>query len=208
MLPAGINYKVTTMYGAKDENEFSFEELIANINSICYSQAEEKNVNYECEVSPNIEESYIGDEMKLQQVLVNILANAVKFTSAGGRVSMNVRQMGLVKKNAMLRFIINDTGCGISEEFIPRLFDPFAQENSGSTTNYGGTGLGLAISKNIVDLMCGHIYVRSIMGVGSEFTVDVKLEAAEETQLSRSNISPNRFAKLKTLIVDDDVTVC
>ena len=90
--------------------------------------------------------------MKLQQVLINILSNAIKFTGEGGKVTFSAAQMRRTKNDAVLRFVINDTGVGMNEEFIPHIFEPFSQESTGTTALYGGTGLGLAISKNI----CGY----------------------------------------------------
>lgn len=185
-----------------------FDEFISGVNAVCYPQAQAKSLDYECIVAPNVEDTYIGDAMKLQQVLVNILANAVKFTPEGGRVSINVQQLRRIKENAVLRFTINDTGCGISEEFIPHLFEPFSQQNSSVTSAYGGTGLGLAICKNIVNLMNGHIRVRSIVGSGTEFTVDVSLGITAETKHRCANKAELCFSHLKVLVVDDDVTVC
>ncbi|MEG2419068.1 MAG: response regulator, partial [Eubacterium sp.] len=185
-----------------------FEEFLKGINSICYTQAKAKNIDYENITDPNLEDYYIGDAMKLQQIVINILSNAIKFTPSGGRVTMNVRQTQKDKRHATLRFIINDTGCGISEDFIPKLFDPFAQADSGTTTMYGGTGLGLAICKNLVDMMDGHIDVRSIVGVGTEFTVDVRLEMTAESKIRYLSKPHYNFTQLKTLVVDDDVTVC
>ncbi|SDY03264.1 response regulator [Eubacterium barkeri] len=185
-----------------------FEEFLKGINSICYTQAKAKNIDYENITDPNLEDYYIGDAMKLQQIVINILSNAIKFTPSGGRVTLNVRQTQKDKRHATLRFIINDTGCGISEDFIPKLFDPFAQADSGTTTMYGGTGLGLAICKNLVDMMDGHIDVRSIVGVGTEFTVDVRLEMTAESKIRYLSKPHYNFTQLKTLVVDDDVTVC
>ncbi|MGL6294673.1 response regulator [Eubacterium aggregans] len=150
----------------------------------------------------------MGDAMNLQQVIINILSNAVKFTPHHGNVSLRVCPMRKDKSNAIIQFIINDTGCGISETFMPKLFEPFSQEHLETTAMYSGTGLGLAICKNLVDMMDGHIDVRSIVGVGSEFTVDVKLGITEESRTSYLNKSHFNFAQLKALVVDDDVAVC
>ena len=185
------------------------EEFLTGINSICFSQAEAKGVDYECIVDPVLDECYMGDAMKLQQVLINILGNAIKFTGEGGKVTFSVEQREKAKNNAKLRFIVNDTGVGMSEEFLAHIFEPFSQESTGSTTVYGGTGLGLAISKSIVDMMDGKITVRSIKGLGSEFTVDVKLGLSDEAEFRRKQRKPiHDFSALKTLVVDDDVSVC
>lgn len=185
------------------------EEFLSGINTICYSQAAAKGVDFECILDPVLDDYYIGDAMKLQQVLINILSNAIKFTDECGKVTFSAAQRLRTKNDAILRFIVNDTGVGMSEEFLPRIFEPFSQESTGTTALYGGTGLGLAISKNIVDMMDGKITVRSIKGIGTEFTVDVKLGITEEEKLRhrQKNQEPN-FAHLKTLVVDDDVAVC
>lgn len=185
------------------------EEFLNGINSICYAQAAAKGVDYECIVDPTLDDYYMGDAMKLQQVLINILSNAIKFTCEGGKVSFSAAQRHKTKNDAVLRFIVNDTGVGMDESFLPHIFEPFVQESTGTTALYGGTGLGLAISKNIVDMMDGKITARSIRGIGSEFTVDVKLGITEEAKLrhNQKKIHYN-FSHLKTLVVDDDVAVC
>lgn len=191
------------------KEEIPVQEFITGINSICYGQASGKGLEYECVVDPMLEDVYIGDSMKLQQVLLNILSNAIKFTAEGGKVSFLISQKKRTQYNAELRFIISDTGVGMGEEFLSHIFEPFVQESTGTTALYGGTGLGLAISKNIVDLMDGEITVRSIKGLGTEFTVDVKVGVVEqEPQLAVQKEQDYDFSHLKTLVVDDDVAVC
>lgn len=185
------------------------EEFLNGVNSICYTQASAKGVDYECIVDPTLDDYYIGDAMKLQQVLINILSNAIKFTAEGGKVTFSAEQRHRTRNSSVLRFVVNDTGVGMSDEFLPHIFEPFSQESTGTTALFGGTGLGLAISKNIVDLMDGHIAVRSIKGIGTEFTVDVKLGITEEEKLRHNQKKHDyNFSNLKTLVVDDDVTVC
>ncbi|MEE0421354.1 MAG: response regulator [Lachnospiraceae bacterium] len=185
------------------------EEFLYGINSICYSQANGRGVDYECILDPVMDDYYIGDAMKLQQVLINILSNAIKFTPEGGKVTFSANQRRRTKNDAELRFIVNDTGVGMSEDFLPHIFEPFSQESTGTTSLYGGTGLGLAICKNIVDMMDGKITVRSIKGVGTEFTIDVKLGITEEEKLRHNQKKHTyNFSHLKTLVVDDDVAVC
>lgn len=189
--------------------KFPIEEFLCGLNSICYNQADAKGVDFECIVDPVLDDYYIGDAMKLQQVLLNILSNAIKFTGEGGTVTFSVEQRKRTKDDAVLRFVVNDTGVGMSEEYLPHIFEPFSQESTGTTAIYGGTGLGLAISKNIVDLMDGKITVRSIKGIGTEFTIDVKLGITEEEKLRhRQKKTTYNFSHLKTLVVDDDVAVC
>lgn len=185
------------------------EDFLNGLNVICYSQAAAKGVDYECIASPTLDDCYMGDAMKLQQVLLNILSNSIKFTGEGGKVTFSAELRKKVKNCARLRFIVNDNGIGIGEDFLHHIFEPFAQESMGTTALYGGTGLGLAISKSIVDMMNGKITVRSIKGIGSEFTVDVQLGITDEELRRRNRKKENpHFYDLKTLVVDDDVMVC
>jgi two-component system sensor histidine kinase/response regulator len=186
-------------------DRFLFRDLMDNINSIIFNQTKAKGLDYECTVSSEIADAYIGDMMKLQQVLINILGNAVKFT-ARGKVSLDIHPLAGNNRESFLRFTVNDTGIGIREEFIDHIFDPFEQSDTTTTTTFGGTGLGLAITKSLVDLMGGSIKVRSIEGIGSEFTVDVPLTIDESMLVPP--ICDLHFEKMHTLIVDDDLIIC
>ncbi len=191
--------------GLQNES-FNFEEMINGINTILYEQCRNNGLEYECVLKSYTEETYEGDVTKLQQVLINLLGNAVKFTPRGGKIHFMIEQISRTKEKARLRFEISDTGIGIDEEFLPHLFEPFSQENRGRTSAYGGTGLGLAISKNIVNLMNGEITVHSIKNVGSEFTVEVDLRLTKEA-IRRRELARN-LRPLFTLVVDDDIIVC
>ncbi|MEG2350415.1 MAG: ATP-binding protein, partial [Hungatella sp.] len=185
-----------------------FEEFIGGINSICNAQAQQKGVEYEALLTSFTADAYIGDAMKLQQVLVNLISNAIKFTPVGGRVQFLVHQEKISRDEALMKFTINDTGIGITEDFLPKLFEPFEQERTGSTAPDSGSGLGLAICKNLMDLMGGKISVNSIEGVGSEFVVEVNLEISEESKQAERLKSNLHFENLKALIVDDDILIC
>ncbi|MEG2234472.1 MAG: response regulator, partial [Oscillospiraceae bacterium] len=185
-----------------------FEEFISGINNICHAQAQEKGVEYDSIITSFAEETYIGDAMKLQQVLINIISNAIKFTPKGGRVQFIIYQEKIARDEAVMKFSINDTGIGINENFLPHLFEPFEQWRGGEASIYGGTGLGLAICKNLVDLMGGKITVNSIEGVGSEFVVEVKLKIPKTSKRAIEAKSQIHFETLKALIVDDDIIVC
>lgn len=162
------------------KEKIPFEEFINGINTICCEQAEAKGVDYDCVMMTFTESGYLGDPIKLQQILINIISNAIKFTPAGGRVRFAVSQDRISAGKAYMRFSVNDTGIGIKEEFITKIFDPFEQEYSGASSAYGGTGLGLAISRNLAELMGGRITVSSIEGAGSEFVITLPLELCEE----------------------------
>ncbi|MEG0766776.1 MAG: ATP-binding protein, partial [Clostridia bacterium] len=191
----------------KQEN-IPFAEFISNINVICFAQAQQKGVQYDTILTSYTEDVYIGDAMKLQQVLINILSNAIKFTAKGGKVQFIIHQDKISNGQATLRFTVNDTGVGIREDFLPHLFDPFAQGWNGTTSTYGGTGLGLAICKNLVALMGGTIHVNSIEGVGTEFHVIIKLGVSEEVHKKSQWKMDIGLSEMKALIVDDDLLVC
>lgn len=190
------------------QEKIPFESFINGINAISYTQAQEKGVDFESIVTSYTENFYIGDAMKLQQIIINIISNAIKFTPEGGRVQFIVNQEWIKNGKALLRFTINDTGIGIKESFMPYLFSPFEQGNNGGTILYGGTGLGLAICKNLVDLMHGKIEVNSIEGVGTEFTVKIELSVSEESKKLDRIRALAPYNEMKALIVDDDVVIC
>ena len=151
------------------KEEFFFRDMLEQINTMVMSQCEEKGLHYECKVIGGVSDYYIGDDMKLKQVLINILSNAIKFTDAPGNVMLTVERTAVYGDHSTLKFIISDTRIGMDKEFIPKIFDTFTQEDSSRNSKYGSTGLGMAITKNIVELMNGTISVESEKGVGTEF---------------------------------------
>ena len=181
--------------------EFSFRGMLEQINSIVMSQCGEKGLRYECRLIGELSDYYFGDDLKLKQVLINILSNAIKFTEAPGKVTFTVERTATFEDKSTLKFVIKDTGIGISEEFIPKLFDPFTQENSEKKNKYGSTGLGMAITKNIVELMNGTITVESEKGFGSEFTVIVTLNNSDHKGMIAGSIKPQ---DMRVLVVDSD----
>ena len=144
--------------------------------------------------------------MKLRQVLINVLGNAVKFTPPGGRVELQVERAAKFDGKTTLRFTISDTGIGMSKEFLPHLFDTFSQEDSSTTTKYGNTGLGMAITKSIVEMMNGQIEVESEKDAGTTYVVTVTLCDSDRTDLQdEQEIRPG---EMTVLIVDDDPVAC
>jgi CheY-like chemotaxis protein len=148
-----------------------------------------------------VSDYYIGDDMKLKQVLINILSNAIKFTNAPGSITMTVERTAVFGDHSTLKFSIKDTGIGMDKEFIPKIFDAFTQEDSSRNNKYGSTGLGMAITKNIVELMNGTISVESEKGVGTEFTVIVTLTNSQHEGPVTSYIDPR---DMRILVVDDE----
>ena len=183
------------------KEEFSFRNMLEQINTMVMSQCAEKGLHYECRVIGGVSDYYIGDDMKLKQVLINILSNAIKFTDAPGNVTLTVERTAVFGDHSTVRFRISDTGIGMERAFIPKIFDAFTQEDSSRNNKYGSTGLGMAITKNIVELMNGTISVESEKGVGTEFTVIVTLNNSDQKGPVTNYISPN---DLRILVVDDE----
>ena len=187
--------------------EFSFAKLLAQINTIISGQCRDKGIGYECRVKGAVNDYYIGDDMKLRQVMINILGNAVKFTPPGGTVTFVVESVARFSGKSTLRFIISDTGIGMSREFLPKLFDAFSQEDSSSTNRFGSTGLGMAITRSIVELMSGTISVESEKNKGTTFTVTVTLIDCEQGN-AETEADPLQPHELCVLVIDDDPIAC
>ena len=181
--------------------EFSFSGMLEQINTMVMSQCGEKGLKYECRVIGGVSDYYIGDDMKLKQVLINILSNAIKFTNAPGSVTLTVERTASYNKQSTLSFVIRDTGIGMDQAFLPKIFDAFSQEDSSRNNKYGSTGLGMAITKNIVELMNGTISVQSEKGVGTAFTVVITLTNSEHQGIGASYMNPG---DMRILVVDDD----
>ena len=187
--------------------EFSFAKLLEAINTMFNAQCRDKGLEYQCRLNSEVDDYYIGDNMKLRQALINILGNAVKFTPVGGRVELQVERKAKFEGKTTLEFKIIDTGIGMSPEFLPHLFDTFAQEDASTTSRYGSSGLGMAITKSIVEMMNGNIGVESVKGKGTTFTVTVTLNDAAHIALPGDlpEILPHQMT---VLIVDDDPMSC
>ena len=183
--------------------EFSFTSFVYQINSLIDGQCKDKGLNYDCQLKGEIGKYYIGDDTKLEQVLINILGNAVKFTDAGGTVTLIIECTAQFDGQSNFRFTIKDTGIGMSKDYLPRIFEPFSQEDDTTTSRYGGSGLGLAITKNIVQMMNGSITVESTKGVGTEFVINVPLKDSARGEGEESHeMRPQDFS---VLIVDDEL---
>ncbi|MBR4153510.1 MAG: response regulator [Selenomonadaceae bacterium] len=185
------------------DEEFSFTSFVYQINSLIDGQCQDKGLTYECEMRGSIGKYYVGDDTKLEQVLLNILGNAVKFTDAGGKVSLLIECTAQYDGQSNFRFTIKDTGVGMSKEYLPRIFEPFSQEDDTTTSRYGGSGLGMAITKNIIQMMNGSITVESEKGVGTEFVVNLPLKDSARSEVASEfyEIKPEDFS---VLIIDDE----
>ena len=187
--------------------EFSFPKLIEQINTIFSGQSKEKNLEYNCHINGHLGEYYIGDSVKLRQVLINILGNAVKFTPEGGKVDLIVEKTADFDKKSAIKFTIKDTGIGMSKEYLPKIFDTFSQEDSTATNKYGSSGLGMAITKSIVEMMNGKIEVESEKGKGTTFTVTVTLMNSDKNISSSGDVEIKPH-EMNVLIIDDDPIAC
>jgi PAS domain S-box-containing protein len=187
------------------QNPFSPSTLAYNVHSIMYSQAKEKNIEFILNVHPKIKPVLKGDETRLRQVLINLIGNSIKFTDKG-RVDLIVDLINEDEHNQTLRFEVKDTGIGMSEAFISKIFDKFSQEHNTSNRRYEGTGLGMAISNDLIKLMGSSLNVQSIKNSGSTFTVTLSLPIGEPNSLfsMSAQVKEGAFKNKKILLVEDN----
>ena len=159
---------------------FDIFSLAEKLDTMFRGTAEAKGIIWELKMQDFDTRYVLGDEMRLSQVIINFISNANKFTPAGGKVTVLFRQMDKINGSVHLMIRVKDTGKGIREDFISKIFRPFEQEDASTAHNYGGSGLGMAIADRIVKLMNGQILVESEEGKGSEFSVYVTLPIAED----------------------------
>ena len=183
---------------------FDFKSVIYSLTTMFYSQAKAKGVELEVTLDTPTEEWFVGDEMRINQIITNLLSNAVKFTPAGGTVRLKVSQPQMARSKANIHFEVSDTGIGMSSEFMRELWTPFEQADASISRRFGGTGLGLSITKNLVDLMGGAISAVSEPGAGSTFKVDLTLDRMEQPEEDRSY----DFSGINALVADDDPSTC
>ena len=169
---------------------FNFRAFLQDLENLYGEQAKSKGISYETILASDLEVQIIGDSLRLNQVLSNLLSNALKFTPAKGMIKLRVSKTGEDQENVYLRFEVIDTGCGIAEENYDKIFESFEQENVDVTYKYGGTGLGLSIVKRFTQLMGGGIHVTSVQGSGSTFTVDLPFGKIKESG------KPTRFSDI------------
>ena len=178
---------------------FHLADALDQVEAIARTCCEEKGLTFEAVCEEEAEGYYLGDEMMLKQVLLGILDNAVKYTEAPGTVRLEVKS-GIGQGGAKaLTFVITDTGIGMDEDFLPKVFEAFEQEDSGFTTRYGGSGLSMAVTKKMVELMGGIVSVQSEKNKGSKFFVTIPLKAAIEQDAS----PVGSLEGLRILIVED-----
>ena len=187
-------------------SELNLAEIMDEINTIIRPQVKAKEQSFEIFTISLTNEHLLGDKLRINQILINILSNAVKYTQNGGEITMWVNELPQVDKSySRIRFTIRDNGRGMSEEYQKVIFDPFTREQNGAWNQAQGTGLGMAITKSLVDLMNGSIKVTSTLGEGSCFEVELELRIQDMEE------DPGFWGKhsvTRMLIADDDEDIC
>ena len=185
---------------------FSMAELIYSFTDIIKPQIQAKGLEFDIKTLNLSHEEVIGDTVRLNQILLNIVGNAIKFTPEGGQIDIMISELPSQHIDyTTYRFVISDSGIGMEEEFLANIFQPFERAKNSTQSKVDGTGLGMAITKNIVDMMKGQISVSSTLNKGTTFEVilNFKLQQTEAAQFDFSALAGQRW-----LVVDDDQSVC
>jgi len=183
---------------------FEIDRVLDNLATVVTVKTQEKGLELLFSRAPEVPPVLVGDALRLGQVMVNLVNNAVKFTETG-EIVVQIEIVELRDKDVQLRFSVRDTGIGMTEEQQGRLFKSFSQADTSTTRKYGGTGLGLAISKQLVEMMGGEIHVESEPGIGSTFVFTANLGIGEESD-ARSHIPITDLRHKHALVVDDNAT--
>jgi PAS domain S-box-containing protein len=184
-----------------EKTHFELDDIMAKTINISAMNAHSKGLELITNISNSIPHSLVGDPLRLQQILINLVNNAIKFTDKG-TISIEVEAREETKEEILLQFTIQDTGIGMCELQQEKLFQSFSQADDSITRKYGGTGLGLAISKQLTQLMGGEINIKSNQGKGSTFSFTVLLGKSKQ-RINKPIISAHDFNTLKVLVVDD-----
>lgn len=192
-----------------EETSFNLYEIIASIIELFHPKAEEKQIALEYSIAKNVPFFLMGDPVRLNQILMNLVSNAIKFTEEG-KVSLRVRIKEETRSQATVEFVVEDTGIGIPEEKLLLIFESFTQSESAITRKYGGTGLGLSISKRLIELQGGKIEVQSIVNQGSTFSFFLNFKKVKDGhKVIEEKEEDDKFAdplkNLKVLLVEDNL---
>ncbi len=179
--------------------DFSLEELVTGLTQSFKFKTKEKGILLDLQIDPKLPEMLIGDPTRLGQILNNLMSNALKFTH-NGQIKVKVDLVDLRGEEAKIRFAVTDTGIGIAQDQLERIFEDFTQANQDTTRKYGGTGLGLSISRKLVGMMGGEIKVTSEEGVGSEFSFELAMNKSSNEFVEKRPTAPKAdFTSLKSL---------
>ncbi len=189
-----------------DEKPCSLPDILHGLRSIVQADVHAKQLELFMDAVDVVHEDILCDRLRLNQILLNLLGNSIKYTPAGGIVSIRVKEKPSAPAgHAAYEFSVRDTGIGMSEEFVSHIFEPFERERNSTTSGIQGTGLGMAITRNIVEMMNGSIQVKSRQGAGTEFTVDLTFRLCSDEK------QPTTIPELsgcRALVVDDDFNTC
>ncbi len=189
-----------------EEKEAFLPEIMHDIKTIVQADISSKQLEFYIDTADVINETILCDKLRLNQVLLNLLSNAMKFTKPGGIVSVRILQKNNAPEGfAFYEFQVKDTGIGMSKEFLEHVFEPFEREKTSTVSGIQGTGLGMAITKNIVDMMGGTISVSSEEGKGTTFIVSLQFQTCSGTV--RQDVVPE-LKGLRALVADDDFNTC
>lgn len=185
---------------------FELFQFLNSFVSVVFPQATEKGVEFTEKTSGFSENTtYLGDTLRLNQILLNLTSNAIKFTPKGGKVSVEVTCLPTRSKKNWLRFVVSDNGIGMDEEGLKVLYTPFEQANSSISSKYGGSGLGMSITQNLVSLMGGYINVKSKPNEGTTVTVELPFERSD---VELHTIQDASLEELEILVADDEQDIC
>ena len=187
-----------------DPHDFDVHALVRDCARSQSLRATEKNLEMICDVACNVPSGLVGDPLRLQQILTNLLANAIKFT-ARGEIVLSVRCLQTEGAHVWLEWSVKDTGIGIAPDKQAMIFDTFTQADAGTARRFGGSGLGLAISRSLVEMMGGQIRVDSVPGQGSTFRFTTRLQAVRHGPLQRQELHP-QLQGAQVLVVDDNAS--
>jgi two-component system, sensor histidine kinase and response regulator len=185
-----------------ESRPFMLDEIIDRVVDLFFNSASAKRIELLVDIDQEVPRALIGDPLRLQQILTNLVGNAVKFTEKGGHILIGAKASNLLDNPFELNMWVKDTGVGISRDYLDNLFQPFTQADGSDTRRYEGTGLGLSICKRLVEMMAGRIWVESKPGKGSTFFFTVRLEKRVQVPL-REFSPPEELKFLHVLVVDD-----
>ncbi|MBF0102553.1 MAG: response regulator [Desulfobacterales bacterium] len=183
---------------------FDLDQLLISLIDMFVGKASEKQIDFWVDIEPNVPLILVGDGLRLQQIFSNLLSNAIKFTGSKGFVGISIQAEFTGEDTVLLNCMVSDTGIGINQDYLEKLFVPFSQQDASTTRKYGGTGLGLTITKRLIEMMGGTIHVESEVHKGSQFKFAFEFNYKKNKQ----RIEDNKFGELpRALILDTNVKI-
>lgn len=193
-----------------EQNRMCLAELLHELQTIVHTDVYDKQLNYDVINNSDTGRIIIGDKLRLNQILLNLVSNAIKFTPKGGRITLRINEELTDDNQVLYQIDVEDTGIGMSKDFLPHVFEPFVREQTSTISKIQGTGLGLSITKKLIDLMGGSITVQSVEGRGTVFSVSLSFEISEQAESKlepQCNVSEQKrisFEGKRVLLVEDN----